>query len=64
MSNIRNYPIDNFLKEIITNIVGNELTRININMTENERFWFKNECAECIIENVLQSIIQWEKIEI
>ena len=61
MSNINEFPIDDSLKEIIANIVANELVRINISMTENERLWFKNECAGNLVENVLESITQWEK---
>ena len=61
MSNINEFPIDDSLKEMIANIVANELVRINISMTENERLWFKNECAGNLVENVLDSITEWEK---
>ena len=61
MSNINEFPIDDSLKEMIANIVANELVRINISLTENERIWFKNECSGNLVENVLDSITEWEK---
>ncbi len=61
MSNVNDFPIDDSLKELIANIVRNELQKIGIEMVENEYLWFKLNCAVSLVENVLESITQWEK---
>ena len=58
-NSINDFPIDNELKELITNLVANNLERVNINLTANEIVWFKDECAEELIANVLETVSQW-----
>lgn len=59
MNNINDFPIDNELKNLVTNLVIDDLGRIGITLTENEGLWFKNECAESLIANILEAINQW-----
>jgi len=61
MSNINDFPIDNDLKEMITNIVRNKLLNMGIELGDNEAIVFKETCAEELVENVLECIHQWEK---
>ena len=60
-NNINDFPIDNELKQLIANLVSNNLERININLTKNQYDWFKDECSEELIANVLETVSEWTK---
>ena len=60
-NNINEFPIDDKLKELVTNLVANAMERAGIQLNANAITWFKNECAEELIANVLDSIIIWER---
>ena len=59
MSNINDFQIDLELKQLVTNIVVSKLESINIEMVENERIWFTNECSGELIENILEAVNIW-----
>jgi hypothetical protein len=61
MSNINEFPIDNSLKELITNLVTSYMQRAGIEMSDNKKKWFKDNCSAELIENILDSIIIWER---
>ena len=59
--NINEFPIDNYLKELITNLVASYMERIGVDMIEEAKIWFKDNCAEELVANVLDCITEWEK---
>jgi len=59
--NINEFPIDNDLKELITNLVASYMGRIGVDMIEEAKIWFKYNCAEELVANVLDCITEWEK---
>lgn len=61
MSNINEFPIDKSLKELITNLVANFMERCGIEMNKETKKHFLNECAGELVEEVLETITQWEK---
>ncbi len=65
MSNFENgingFPIDNELKLLIANTVINKMASIGFEPTENTVKWFADEVSEPLINEVLESIVQWER---
>lgn len=57
---VNGYPIDDDLRNAIANIVTAQIEKAGIEVSENFARWYKDECSNEIIENVLESVVQWE----